>query len=136
MRRLALISIAIIIAILTVGCEDIIKSTFYGSIIVAANNVSKGDEITFKIGPFNFSGVADVSSETTINGKNIVKSITYYIDGEMITCSYDSSNEYSVTYTVKDLSVGGHEVTATCTPNHRRNEIEEHISPAKINVIR
>lgn len=121
-----------VLAIALASCT--MRSTFYGGIVVTPTEACNGDEITMKIGPFDLVpevGVS-VSTETSINGKNTVKSIHYYIDGKCIASSSDADGEYAATYTLSDIEIGEHEITASCTPNPHWAEIDEHISPAKI----
>lgn len=117
------------------GCgkdkKIIVKTTFYGGVIVTPLDVNNGEEVTMKMG--EYYGV--ISTESSVNGKNIVESIVYYIDGKEIALSSDESSDYSTKYLLKDMAIGEHEITATCIPN-KGVEIEEHISPAKINVIK
>lgn len=125
-----------VLAVVLASCT--MRSTFYGGVVVTPTEVCNGDEITMKIGPFNLGpevGVS-VSTETSINGKNTVKSINYYIDGKCVASSSEADSEYAATYTLSDIEVGEHEITASCTPNPYWAEIDEHISPARINVIK
>jgi len=127
--------IVLLICLMLSGCcggdEIMIKSTFYGGVTVTPLDVNNGDAITLKMG--EFCGV--ISTESSVNGRNIVKSITYFIDGKEIVSSSDKDADYVATYILKDMTVGEHEITATCNPN-KGVEIEEHISPARINVIK
>lgn len=90
------------------GDEIMIKSTFYGGVTVTPLDVNNGDAITLKMG--EFCGV--ISTESSVNGKNIVKSITYFIDGKEIVSSSDKDADYVATYILKDMTVGEHEITA------------------------
>lgn len=118
--------------ILSGSCtKTIIKSTFCGGVIVTPLDVNKGDEVTMKIG--EYLGV--ISTESSVNGKNIVKSIVYYIDGKEIASSSDDNPDYAATCVLNDMSIGEHEITASCVPN-KGVEIEEYITPAKIKVIK
>ncbi len=115
------------------GCvpKTEIESTFYGSIIVSPLVVNNGDEVTLKMGKY----VGIISTESSVNGKNIVESIVYFIDGEECASSSDESTDYTTTCILKDVAVGEHKITATCIPSEGV-KIEEHITPAKISVIK
>ena len=108
-----------VFAVVFASCT--MRSTFYGGVVVTPTEACNGDEITMKIGPFDLGpevGVS-VSTETSINGKNTVKSVNYYIDGKCVASSSDADGEYAATYTLSDIEVGEHEITASCTPNPR-----------------
>lgn len=104
------------LAVVFASCT--MRSTFYGGVVVTPTEARNGDEITMKIGPFDLGpevGVS-VSTETSINGKNTVKSVNYYIDGKCVASSSDADDEYAATYTLSDIEVGVHEITALVHP--------------------
>lgn len=117
------------------GCDDrfaIIKGSvsFLGAVKVSPTTAKVGDEVTFSID--NSFSIGDISgsieSSSTINGKEVVKSVVYYIDGDEIGQSSDKNNKYALKYIVPELTVGNHNVTAHCESNFRNVEIIESIS--------
>lgn len=113
--------------------EDEIKgsTTFYGKVVVNPTSVKKNENIIFSIGEGGFSSdnvSVGISSSTTINGKDVIKSISYFIDGTKVAESSDKANKYSVSYNVENISIGNHVVTAKCSSNFKNYTIEEHIT--------
>lgn len=76
-----------------------------------------------------------ISVETSVNGKELKTTITYFIDGEKVAESTDRDNKYQCTYTVKGLSVGYHEITAHCTTNFKGYDVEEHLTSGKLEIV-
>lgn len=118
-----------------VSCDkgDEIKgsTTFYGKVVVNPTSVKQNENITFSIGEGGFSSdnvSVGISSSTTINGKDVIKSISYFIDGTKVAESSDKANKYSVSYNVENISIGNHVVTAKCSSNFKNYTIEEHIT--------
>lgn len=61
------------------------STTFYGKIVVNPSSVKQNENVIFSIGEGVFSSnnvSVGVSSSTTINGKDVVKSVSYFIDGK------------------------------------------------------
>ena len=113
--------------------EDEIKgsTTFYGKVVVNLTSVKQNENIIFSIGEGGFSSdnvSVGISSSTTINGKDVIKSISYFIDGTKVAESSDKANKYSVSYNVENISIGNHVVTAKCSSNFKNYTIEEHIT--------
>jgi len=113
--------------------EDEIKgsTTFYGKVVVNPTSVKQNENIIFSIGEGGFSSdnvSVGISSSTTINGKDVIKSISYFIDGTKVAESSDKANKYSVSYNVENISIGNHVVTAKCSSNFKNYTIEEHIT--------
>jgi hypothetical protein len=113
--------------------EDEIKgsTTFYGKVVVNPTSVKQNENVIFSIGEGGFSSdnvSVGISSSTTINGKNVIKSISYFIDGTKVAESSDKANKYSVSYNVENISIGNHVVTAKCSSNFKNYTIEEHIT--------
>lgn len=113
--------------------EDEIKgsTTFYGKVVVNPTSVKQNENIIFSIGEGGFSSdnvSVGISSSSTINGKDVIKSISYFIDGTKVAESSDKANKYSVSYNVENISIGNHVVTAKCSSNFKNYTIEEHIT--------
>lgn len=113
--------------------EDEIKgsTTFYGKVVVNPTSVKQNENVIFSIGEGGFSSdnvSVGISSSTTINGKDVIKSISYFIDGTKVAESSDKANKYSVSYNVENISIGNHVVTAKCSSNFKNYTIEEHIT--------
>lgn len=118
------------------GCDktevEVIEGTvsFTGKLKVSPTTAKVGDEVTFSID--NSFSVGDISgsieSSTSINGKDVVKCVVYYIDGAEIGKSSDKNNKYALKYSVSELTVGNHNVTAHCESNFKNIEIVESIS--------
>lgn len=118
-----------------VSCDDDdeIKgsTTFYGKVIVNPLSVRQNENITFCIGEGGFSSEnvsVGMNSSTTINGKDVVKSVSYFVDGTKVAESSDKTNKYFVSYNVENISIGNHVVTAKCSSNFENYTIEEHIT--------
>lgn len=113
--------------------EDEIKgsTTFYGKVVVNPASVKQNENVIFSIGEGGFSSdnvSVGISSSTTINGKDVIKSISYFIDGTKVAESSDKANKYSVSYNVENIAIGNHVVTAKCSSNFKNYTIEEHIT--------
>ena len=133
-RFLSIIYIAVIV--LMAGCDNGIggEVNFTGSVQCAPSSVSDGETVALKIGPLDISseGSAGISNSTEINGKDAVKSISYYIDGMYVTESSDKNSGYSATYKVSGLAAGEHSVSAVCNSNFKKVKINSVIKPATI----
>ena len=70
-----------------------------------------------KIAPLDLGNDVSVSSESTINGKNVIRSITYYLDGEEIASSSDANADYAAKSVIQDVLYGKHVITAEFIPN-------------------
>ena len=124
-----------------VSCDDDDElkgsSTFYGKVVVNPSTVKQNEYVTFSIGEGCFSSdnvSVCVSSSTTINGKNVVKSVSYFIDGTKVAESSDKANQYSISYKIENMSIGNHVVTAKCSSNFKNYTIEEHITQGELTV--
>lgn len=113
------------------------STTFYGRVIVTPSSVSNNELISFEIGAWGIT-TGDVSvsigTSTEINGKNIIKSVEYYIDGQKVVESSDKDDLYKVNYKVENLSVGEHEVSAHCISNFKNYSIKENIKSAILTI--
>lgn len=122
--------------VLMAGCDNGIggEVTFTGSVQCAPASVSDGETVTLRIGPLDISseGSVGISTSTEINGKDAVKSISYYIDGLYITDSSDKNSGYSATYKVSGIAAGEHTVSAVCNSNFKKVKINSVIKPATI----
>ena len=145
MKKYLFVLIAILIGMFVfVSCGDDdtdteIKgsTTFYGKIVVNPSAVKQNENVTFSIGEGVFSSnnvSVGVSSSTTINGKDVVKSVSYFIDGTMVAESSDKTSKYSVSYHAENISIGNHVVTAKCSSNFKNYTIEEHITQGELTV--
>ena len=118
--------------------EDEIKgsTTFYGKVVVNPSAAKLNENVTFSIGEGGFSSdnSVGISSSTTINGKDVIKSVSYFIDGTKVAESSDKANKYSVSYNVENISIGNHVVTAKCSSNFKNYTIEEHITQGEFTV--
>lgn len=119
--------------------EDEIKgsTTFYGKVVVNPTSVKQNENVIFSIGEGGFSSdnvSVGISSSTTINGKDVIKSISYFIDDTKVAESSDKANKYSVSYNVENISIGNHVVTAKCSSNFKNYTIEEHITQGEFTV--
>ena len=87
--------ILMFVLILSSCVKSEICSTFYGEVVVTPDHVWDGVEVIMKIVPLDLGNGVSVSSESTINGKNVIRSITYYLDGEEIASSSDANADYA-----------------------------------------
>lgn len=134
---------AVISALMMVSCGDSDSwsiegsTTFYGRVVITPSSVSNNELISFEIGAWDIT-TADISvsigTSTEINGKNIIKSVEYYIDGQKVAESSDKDDLYKVNYKVENLSIGEHEVSAHCVSNLNNYHIEEYIKNAVLTV--
>lgn len=122
-----------------VSCDndDEIKgsTTFYGKVVVSPSTVKLNENVTFSIGEGGFSSdnvSVGISSSTTINGKDVVKSVSYFIDGAKVAESSNKANQYSISYKIENISIGNHVVTAKCSFNFKNYTIEEHITQSEL----
>lgn len=104
--------------------------SFSGKVEVSPSLVKVGDEVTFSIDQSKSLGGITINNESSIiiNGKEVVKSVVYYIDGTEIAESTDKENGYVATYVVSGFTVGTYSVTAHCKSNFKDVEINESIS--------
>ena len=124
-----------------VSCDDDDElkgsSIFYGKVVVNPSTVKQNEYVTFSIGEGGFSSdnvSAGIGSSTTINGKDVVKSVSYFIDGTKVAESSDKANQYSISYKIENMSIGNHVVTAKCSSNFKNYTIEEHITQGELTV--
>lgn len=113
------------------------STTFYGKVVVNPTSVKQNENVIFSIGEGGFSSdnvSVGISPSTTINGKDVIKSISYFIDGTKVAESSDKANKYSVSYNVENISIGNHVVTAKCSSNFKNYTIEEHITQGEFTV--
>lgn len=111
--------------------NDILFTTFYGEVVVTPDHVWGGVEVIMRIAPLDLGNGLSVSSESTINGENAIRSITYYLDGEEIASSSDANADYVAKSVIPDISYGEHVVTAEFIPD-KGAIIEGFIKSAKI----
>lgn len=113
------------------------STTFYGKVIVNPSSAKPNETVSFSIGEGGLSSGSisvGVSTSTTINGKEVVKSVSYFVDGDKVAESSDKANRYAVTYRVGNISSGSHVVTAKCSSNFKNYAIEEHITQGELTV--
>ena len=125
------------IVVFVASCDKTEGSvSFSGKVEVTPSVARIGDDVTFCIGKlFSVGGVTtSYDNSTTINGKEVVKSVVYYIDGNEINESSDKGNGYTLKYKVSGLSVGSHTVTAHCNSNFKDIEIVEAISSGTLTI--
>lgn len=123
--------ILMLVLILPSCAKNEIFSTFYGEVVVSPDHVWDGVEVIMKIAPLDLGNGVSVSSESTINGENVIKSITYYLDGEEIASSSDANADYAAKSVIPDVLYGKHVVTAEFVPN-KGVTIEGFIKSAEI----
>lgn len=119
--------VAILLTTMLTACIEKSEVTFYGVVKASPTTISNGEEIVLTV-------KQSIYAETTINGENPIKSVSYFIDGEYIAESRDKDNEYSVTYTVHDSSSGTHTVSARCNPRSGNCKINGGITDCVITV--
>jgi hypothetical protein len=115
------------------ACPDPEVSGTYpimGTITATPQTAKNGDVIQLSLG-----GNLAVTMGASVNGKELVTTLSYYIDGEKVAESTDWEKGYQCTYTVKDLSVGSHEITAHCTANFKDYEIIENLTPGTLEIL-
>lgn len=131
-----IIIFATILGLQSCDHEDITgSSTFYGKINLYPDIVKNGSQVKISMNPTNVSGgdiSINISSSTTINGKDVVKSITYYIDDKKVGTGFDKNDGYSVNYTIQNMSAGEYKVTAHCESNFKNYTIDEHFTEATL----
>ena len=120
------IFLSLLFIFLTISCKEDITTTFIGQIQVSPETASIGDEISISI------STSLISVSTTVDGKNIIKSIEYYIDEEMVAESNLENENWKATYKIVDLTPGFHTITAHCITTKKSYTIEEAISPVQI----
>lgn len=100
-------------------------------------STSEGETVTLSVGPYLLStgeSIIGISNKTEINGKNVVKSISYYIDGEFVADSKDEDSRYKIMFKVTDLSKGEHQVTAVCNSRYKKYIISSIITPGTLTI--
>lgn len=105
-------------------------SSFYGRVVVNPSIVKMNEFVTFSIGDFTISAddvFVSINSSTMIDGKDVIKSISYYVDGKKVAEGSDKENGYSASWQVTNVSVGSHVVSAKCTSNFKGYTIGENI---------
>lgn len=105
-------------------------SSFYGRVVVNPSIVKMNEFVTFSIGDFTISAddvFVSINSSTMIDGKDVIKSISYYVDGKKVAEGSDKENGYSASWQVTNVSVGSHVVSAKCTSNFNGYTIGENI---------
>lgn len=110
-------------------------TTFYGKVVVNPSSAKPNETVSFSISEGGFSSGSvsvDVSTSTTVNGKEVVKAISYFVDGKKVAESSDKEGKYAVSYRVGNISAGSHVVTAKCSSNFKNYTIEEHISQGEL----
>lgn len=135
-------SIAIITMLCAVlfisSCEDKVEGSisFSGKVKVSPSTARVGDVVSFSIDNSYSIGNVTTSfdSSTTINGKEVVKSVVYCIDGNEVGQSSDKNNQYAMRYNVSGLTLGVHNVTARCESNFKDVEIVESISSGTLTI--
>lgn len=129
--------------LLMTGCDKIDgveiegSGTFYGSVKCDPVSTSEGETVTLSVGPYLLStgeSIIGISNKTEINGKNVVKSISYYIDGEFVADSKDEDSRYKIMFKVTDLSKGEHQVTAVCNSRYKKYIISSIITPGTLTI--
>lgn len=133
------IILATIPVLMMISCSDSDSwsiegsATFYGRVVITPSSVSNNDLISFEIGAWditNSDASVSIGTSIEINGKNIIKSVEYYIDGQKVAESSDKDNLYKTNYKVENLSIGEHEVSAHCISNFKNYNIKEYIKCA------
>ncbi len=128
--------------LILVSCDDEVEvvkvsSTFYGKVILNSSSAKLNGNVSLSIGEAGFSSSfvsVGVSTSTLINGKDVVKSISYFIDGNKVAESSDKDNKYTVSYRVENISLGKHVVTAKCSSNFKNYTIEDYITYGELMV--
>lgn len=120
--------------IFVLGCDKTEVSgsiSISGKVDVSPSIAKVGDEVTITI-----LGIDDFlkGSSTNINGKETLKSIVYYIDGDEISESSDRVSKFTIKYKVSELAVGAHTVTARCESNFKDVVIKENISSGSLTI--
>ena len=123
----------LICALAFTGCEKKTETDFYASVVVNPSTAKAGDDVTLSIGPAAY--VEDGSmgfQETWIPS---IKSISYYVDGELVAEGKGSNPDwnYKAVYHVGNLTPGVHTVTAKCK-SPKNLEIVEHITSGQLTV--
>lgn len=131
-----IITIATLVGLQSCG-EDGIKgsSTFYAKVSVSPDVVKNGDQVEISLKPANVSGgniSIDLSSSVTINGKDVIKSVSYFIDGEKVGSGSNKNDGYSFALTIQDMNAGEYKVAAHCESNFKDYIIDEHITEATL----
>lgn len=107
------------------------STTFYAKVSVSPDVVKNGDPIKISLNPDNvYVGDVsiDISSSVTINGKDVIKSVSYFIDGKKVGSSSNKNNGYSFDFTIQNMKVGEYKVSAHCESNFKDYKIDEHIT--------
>lgn len=134
-----IVIITMLCAVLFISsCGDTIEGSvsFSGKVNVSPSTAKIGDEVIFSIeNSYSIGGItSSFDSFTTIDGKEVVKSVVYYIDGNEVGQSSDKNNQYALKYKISGLAVGVHNVTARCESNFKDVEIVESISSGTLTI--
>jgi len=120
------------------SCDDTVGGSvsFSGKVDVSPSTAKVGNEVVFSINnSYSIGGItSSFDSSTTIDGKEVIKSVVYYIDGNEVGESSDKNSKYVVRYKIAELTVGVHNVTARCESNFKDVEIVESISSGTLTI--
>ncbi len=140
-KRYIVIVLAIVSLIGLQSCDKVLdmgisgSGTFYGAVAVTPSVIKNGETVTFSIEPIKISGgelSIGISTSTSVNGKDVIKSISYYVDNKKVASSDNKTKNYSVDYVVTDLDPGEYTVTAHCESNFKDYTIIDNITEATI----
>lgn len=129
--------------LLITGCDKIVdigiegSGTFYGSVKCDPASATDGETVSVNIGPFTTSSgqtTIGIATSQEINGKGVVKSVSYYVDGEFVADAKDEDSQYHASFKVTDLSKGEHKVTAVCNSRYKHYNISSIITPAVLTI--
>lgn len=141
MKKYVVIVFAIMTLIGIQSCDKDLEigisgsDTFYGAVAATPCVIKNGETVTFSIEPIKISGgdiSIGISTSTSVNGKNLIKSISYYLDGRKVVSSDNIAKDYSAEYIVTDLVPGDYTVSAHCESNFKDYKIIENISETTI----
>ncbi len=111
------------------------SSTFYGDVSVSPDRVKNGEQVKISLSPADVSAgdvSIGISSSVTINGKDVIKSVSYFIDGEKVGSGSNKNDGYSFNFVVQNMKAGEYKVSARCESNFKNYTIEEHITEATL----
>ena len=131
--------IAMLCAVFVIAsCNDTVEGSvsFSGKVEVSPSTAKVGNEVVFSINnSYSIGGItSSFDSSTTIDGKEIIKSVVYYIDGNEVGESSDKNSKYAVRYKVAGLTAGVHHVTARCESNFKDVKIVDSISSGTLTI--
>lgn len=138
-RKNLFMTLALAFAALTAltACVDIEgDGAFLGTVTCNPSTAHEGETVTFDIGPLG-SALGGINLNTEFNGKNVVKSVSYYVDGVKVAESPKNKKgkDYKATFKVKELSAGEHTVTVKCSSNFKGYKIKETVVPGKLTIV-